>query len=529
MAEEQQLPSNIGRYEVKRLLGAGAMGSVYLAEDPKIKRRIAIKMVKADLLSSDMDHQEVLARFQREAEVSGLLNHPGIVAIFDFGESEGGPFLAMEFVEGRPMDEILKSGEQLSLTERFRILLGIGEALDHAHSKGITHRDIKPGNIMIALDGRPKLMDFGIAKREDASLTQTGTFLGTPSYASPEQIREGIVDSRSDIFSFGVMAFEFFVGKTPFPGSSINTILYKIVNEPPAMPDPPLEGTFPEAWKRIFEKVLAKRPQDRFGSCTEFLNELAKAFTALDPNLKAKLEHRASGTMPLLSPEPPPISTLQSEPKPVIPPPGKGFPMFGWVTIGLGAVGVAGYLWLNRTPKTSPNPPSGIATAPPLVSPVVETKPPEPKPAEPAPVQVPPPPAEPEPAHLKVSGTFAVRIKLEGRDLGECQPGKAYVIPVGTHQIDLSSPKVFYREVRRITVTPGKTIPLILPELATVTVSTTPEWGKVTIDGQATEVESVGETSITLTHGTHLFGIQGKSVKFSFSVQGDGQVKFKVH
>ena len=130
--------------------------------------------------------------------------------------------------------------------------------------------------------------------------------------------------------------------------------------------------------------------------------------------------------------------------------------------------------------------------------------------------------------HLKVAGTFPVRIKLESKDLGENPPGKSLEIPVGSHQIELSSPKVFYRETRRITVAPGKTTPLNLPELATVTVNTTPEWGTVTIDGQVTEIESVGERSITLTHGTHLFGIQGKNVKFPFTVQGDGQVKFKV-
>ncbi|MBL0313656.1 MAG: serine/threonine protein kinase [Holophagaceae bacterium] len=235
---ENPLPSAIGRYEIKRLLGSGAMGSVYLAEDPRIKRKVAVKVVKMDAMRSDADRQEYMLRFQREAEISGLLNHPGIVAIYDVGESALGPFLAMEFVPGEPLDHIIKSGSPLPIMDKLKIAAGVAEALDHAHAAGIVHRDVKPGNVMVTADGRPKLMDFGIAKREDASLTQTGTFLGTPSYASPEQIREGTVDGRSDQFSFAVLVFEMLSGVSPFPGNSINTILYRIVNEPPSKCSP---------------------------------------------------------------------------------------------------------------------------------------------------------------------------------------------------------------------------------------------------------------------------------------------------
>ena len=257
-------PEMIGRYQVLRLLGSGAMGSVVLAEDPRIKRKVAIKLMKLDAVRTEADQHEFLARFQREAEVSGLLNHPGIVAIYDVGEVDGyGPFLAMEFVAGRPLDGIMKEGPNLSLKEKLRIAVGLAEALDHAHAKGIVHRDVKPGNVMVGEDGRPKLMDFGIAKREDASLTQTGTFLGTPSYASPEQIKEGTVDNRSDIFSFGVLVFELMSGQSPFPGTSINTILYRIVNEPPVEVQPPVLGIIPEGWHRVFSKVQIGRASCR--------------------------------------------------------------------------------------------------------------------------------------------------------------------------------------------------------------------------------------------------------------------------
>jgi predicted Ser/Thr protein kinase len=274
MDEVENFPKNIGRYEIKGLLGSGAMGSVYLAEDPRIKRKLAIKVVKLNAIGSEKERKEFLARFQREAEVSGVLNDPGIVTIYDVGDSDVGPFLAMEYVPGRTLDALMKGGPALTLKEKLAIAVGIAAALDHAHDKGIVHRDVKPGNVMITEDTRPKLMDFGIAKREDASLTQTGTFLGTPSYASPEQIREGIAAAASDVFSFGVLTFELLSGSLPFPGTSINTILYKIVNEPPVEIKPPVDGLMPDAWQRVFTKVLAKDPADRHATCSAFVKDL---------------------------------------------------------------------------------------------------------------------------------------------------------------------------------------------------------------------------------------------------------------
>lgn len=289
MPENTSLPETIGRYEVKRLLGSGAMGSVYLAEDPRIKRKLAIKIVNLDTIRNEAERKEFLARFQREAEVSGVLNHPGIVTIYDVGDSELGPFMAMEYVAGQPLDHLVKSGESLSLKSKLQIAAKIAEALDHAHCHGIVHRDVKPGNVMISEDGRPKLMDFGIAKREDAHLTQTGTFLGTPSYASPEQIKEGHATDRSDVFSFGVMIFELLSGSLPFPGSSINTILYRIVNEPPVEIKPAVAGLLPDVWTRVFNKVLAKDPTNRYLTCTAFVRDLVEAATDIDQNEQLEL------------------------------------------------------------------------------------------------------------------------------------------------------------------------------------------------------------------------------------------------
>jgi len=307
MHESDNLPKTIGRYEIKHLLGAGAMGSVYLAEDPRIKRKLAIKVVKLDAIKSEADRKEFLARFQREAEVSGVLNDPAIVTIYDVGDSDVGPFLAMEFVPGKPLDAIIKNHELLMampMKAKLQIACGVASALDHAHSHGIVHRDVKPGNVMITEDGRPKLMDFGIAKREDASLTQTGTFLGTPSYASPEQIKEGRATGLSDVFSFGVVVFELLSGQLPFPGTSINTILYRIVNEPPADIKPPVTGLVPDAWQKVFNKVLAKNPKERYLSCSAFVKDLLEASSDLDKDSRTELLgqlRQAAGSLTLTS------------------------------------------------------------------------------------------------------------------------------------------------------------------------------------------------------------------------------------
>ena len=275
--EDDPRPGTVGRYRVIGSLGSGSMGRVLLAEDPLIKRRVALKVLRADALRDTAEDREQLLRFQREAEVSGLLNHPGIVAIYDVGEEPGlGPFLAMEYVEGRTLDRILEEGPPLPMASRLALVMDLAEALDHAHARGIVHRDVKPGNVIVTPGGRPKLLDFGIARRQEAALTQTGTFLGTPRYASPEQIREGRVDPRSDLFSLAVLAHELLGGRNPFPGESLNTILYRIVHEPPESPEPQ-PGLDPVAWKRVFDRALAKAPELRHGSCVAFVRNLAEA------------------------------------------------------------------------------------------------------------------------------------------------------------------------------------------------------------------------------------------------------------
>lgn len=264
----------IGRYEVQSLLGEGAMGSVYRAFDPFVERVVAIKTIKPDRVGQQ-EVKEFHERFIQEAKISGKLNHPNIVAIYDVGEQDGMPYIAMEFVDGETLSDVIRADVTPTYGELMQILMQIAAALDFAHERGIVHRDLKPSNIMVMKNGVAKIMDFGIAKMSGTNLTQTGVFLGTPSYSSPEQVKEGHVDSRSDLFSFAILAHETLTGQLPFPGSSINAILYKIANEAPTectnLSDLPVD---PQSWRDVFLKALDKDGNNRFQTAVSFVNAL---------------------------------------------------------------------------------------------------------------------------------------------------------------------------------------------------------------------------------------------------------------
>ena len=238
---------------IGQTLGKGAMGTVYEAFDPVIQRTVAIKtMLPAQL--GQAEATIVLARFKREAQAAGRLNHPGIVAVYDYGEEtvlndatsvagtetqpgagERVAFIAMEFVKGRELKSYFDANERFPLHEIARIMGEILAALDHAHTNGVTHRDIKPGNLIMLADGRVKVADFGIARIETSELTQIGEVMGTPSYMSPEQFQGQTVDLRSDIFSCGVILYQFLTGEKPFVGNT-TTIMYKVLGQEPLPP-----------------------------------------------------------------------------------------------------------------------------------------------------------------------------------------------------------------------------------------------------------------------------------------------------
>ncbi|HJU82785.1 MAG TPA: serine/threonine-protein kinase [Holophagaceae bacterium] len=283
-------PVQIGRYKVLGLLGQGAMGAVFLAEDPLLKRGVAIKVVR-----SGIGNAEVMARFQREAEISAKLNHPNVITVFDVGEVPGlGPFLAMELVEGRSLAEMIKEGP-VEPTSAMAFLMQAADAIQAAHNQGIIHRDIKPGNFMATADGRLKLMDFGIARGDESRLTTTAAFLGTPAYASPESLAgRHKPDESSDRWAFSVTAFEMLTGKLPFQADSVGAVLYRVVHEAPVLPE-----SMPPAMRACFERALSKDPAVRHPTLAAFLSELLDCLPLEDEvraQFRTQLDSLSHGT-----------------------------------------------------------------------------------------------------------------------------------------------------------------------------------------------------------------------------------------
>lgn len=270
----------LGRYEIVRVLGSGAMGIVYEADDTKLHRRVAIKtIIKSALTDPEMlaDYSE---RFMREAQAVAKLNHPNIVAIYDFGEEGDVSYFVMEFIQGQELKSFLDSDVQFSQEKSLGLMINLLDALDYAHSQGIVHRDIKPANIMLDKAGRLKLTDFGVVKvLENKEGTQAGTMVGTPGYMSPEQILGTGVSPRSDIFAAGVILYQLLTWRKPFTGEGVFTIQQKIVNEHPVLPST-LNSRLPPALDRIVSKALAKKPEDRYTHARDFAEDIRQFMAA---------------------------------------------------------------------------------------------------------------------------------------------------------------------------------------------------------------------------------------------------------
>jgi TonB family protein len=251
------------------------MGAVYKAFDPLIKRTLALKTIRLDIPRNSPQYKSFIDRFYHEARISGTLSHPNIVTLFDIGEETGLPYLAMEFVEGHTISSLIESGTRFKPEKVISLVSQVASAVDYAHSKGVIHRDIKPSNLILYDGERVKVTDFGIAKLVDAEMTQSGTLLGTPAYMSPEQAMGEKLDGRSDIFSLGVCAFEMLSGEQPFGGPNVTSILYKLVHVDPVEPaNLEMSGLIPQKWREVFGKVLAKKPDDRYQTATEFVQDL---------------------------------------------------------------------------------------------------------------------------------------------------------------------------------------------------------------------------------------------------------------
>jgi eukaryotic-like serine/threonine-protein kinase len=255
-----------GRYEILGELGRGAMGVVYRATDPVIGRNVAVKTIRLTEEGTGLTRKELLARFQTEARAAGLLTHPNIVVVYDAGEEDGLYYITMELVEGKSLQALLDGGHAFPVPRVLRILEQTCSALQFAHERNIVHRDIKPANLMLSSDDTVKVTDFGTAKiLQMGTVQQTTHVMGTPSYMSPEQVKGRPVDGRSDIFSLGVMMYEMLTGEKPFPGQSITTVIYKIVNEDP-IPPRQINPSLHAGLNEIVLRALAKDPEVRYQS-----------------------------------------------------------------------------------------------------------------------------------------------------------------------------------------------------------------------------------------------------------------------
>ncbi len=306
--------TRLGPYKILAPLGAGGMGEVYRAKDPNLGRDVAIKVLP-EAVAKDAER---LARFEREARSLASLNHPNIVTIFSIEESGGTRFLAMELVEGESLDTLLASGG-LPLSRFFEISVPLSEALSAAHERGIVHRDLKPSNVMVTREGRVKVLDFGLAKREpadsDANLTNTptesraeltseGQVFGTVAYMSPEQARGGKVDARSDVFSLGVLLYQMLIGQRPFQGVSAADIISSILRDKaPSVTD--LRADVPPHLARILRRCLEKDPRDRYQTSRDVFNELrelraetSSAFPSPPPRSEAAAGARSAWKRP---------------------------------------------------------------------------------------------------------------------------------------------------------------------------------------------------------------------------------------
>jgi serine/threonine protein kinase len=240
------------------------MGMIYRAHDPLIDRKVAIKLIRADLLDG-AERADYLVRFQREAQAAGRCAHPNIVAIYDYALHEGNPYLAMEYVEGSNLSQVLAQSGRFSPTAAVAVIGQVLDALTCAHGLGIVHRDVKSANILLLPDQRVKMTDFGISRIDASALTQTGSVIGTPSYMSPEQCRGDTVDARSDIFSAGIVLYEMLCGKRPFVGRNMTDIVYQLMTQPP--PDiHTISPDVPASLVAVMERAMAKQPEHRFPS-----------------------------------------------------------------------------------------------------------------------------------------------------------------------------------------------------------------------------------------------------------------------
>ena len=399
--------STIGKYEIRRELGRGAMGVVYEAYDPMIKRIVALKTIRVDQLAGE-NAESVIARFRREAQAAGRLNHPNIVAIYDIGEETGTWYIAMEYVQGRELKDYFEANERFSPADIVKIMTQMLDALGYSHRLGVIHRDVKPANVILLPGGGVKVADFGIAHIESSNMTQAGTVMGTPSYMSPEQIMGLPIDGRSDLFSAGVILYQFLTGERPFSGSATAT-MHKVLEEDP-LPPSRFNVQIPGAIDAVVRKALAKRPDERYQNADEFATALRAALTSPAQSTPAEgtvlaapsdatqlappstatstRTQRIAPAVPSTAASPTPSTSASTVDENIAAPPPKSQTAAVAVVavVALLAVGAGAWMMIQRLAGDSaqvakaPTPPPASAPAPPAAPPGTATAPATPAP-----------------------------------------------------------------------------------------------------------------------------------------------------
>jgi len=553
------------------------MGVVYRAYDPNIGRTVALKTMRLDV--HGIENAEMLERFRNEGRAAGVLNHPNLITVYDAGEHEGLFYLAMEYLEGETLQEVLARERAMSIDRVLLVMHQVCQGLDYAHSKGVIHRDIKPANIMISkphpsLPGgevTAKIMDFGIAKA-GGSLTQTGQVLGTPNYMSPEQVRGKPLDGRSDLFSLGVVLYEMLTGEKPFAAQNVTTIIYKIVNEAP-IPPRELDVSIHPGISAVVTKALSKDPDDRYQSGMELASALEN-YKAYGSEESATMQMSATmasiDVSALVAPVfPPPVSplpparqaaradTVEEKLKPEMaatqassmatqkaaapatvavavddpsqkrptaaPPSAVEEPKKGktWIYVVLALVVVlaaAGVVVKQQRTKQADA--ARVETQRPVQVPPVQTSPAETTQVQPT---TPPRPPETKPASVATTGELRIlskppgaSITLDGKARGETPLTEKNLAP-GKHKIELSL--VGYETtLHQVEIKAGETahVDLILgPSNGKLRLSSVPAGADVAIDGQPTGQQTPAE--FTLSKGDHSFTLS----KRGFEEAGD--------
>jgi predicted Ser/Thr protein kinase len=424
-----------GRFEVRQVLGRGGMGTVYEAVDPVIGRVVAIKEIRLDSVRDVRERKEMEERFRLEFRTAGTLSHPNVVTVYDVGETSGGTFIAMEHVEGRSLADYLQAEPRPTVERVLDLAAGIASGLDFAHQHGIVHRDVKPANVLLTRDMRPKLSDFGLVKLASAELTTTGMLLGTPAFMAPEQVMGLAVGPASDQFSFAVMLYGMLTGVMPFRAEHPSAILYKIVHE---VPDPPVRANpgLPPGVDAVLMRGLAKKPEDRYPTCTELVDDLRRAFygatgalplrpagggasavTGFEPTLPLSAVRPPSG--------PPAVEHFEAGPTLItrrtqIERRSRGLLVAGVVGAVLLLAAAGGFVLSRRgspPPAPAPAPPAAQAPAP-------------------APAKV--VPAAPALVELEVSSQPAgAAIAVDGRETGQKTPAKISIEEAGKAELRL--------------------------------------------------------------------------------------------